>query len=80
MTAMPEAETRPRSPELPYATIAFSTDYDSWHEEEEDVSVEAVLAVLRKNADLGKRIVMELSAGLPDPAKKARQRAHSSTR
>jgi len=30
----------------------MSTDYDCWHEEEEDVSVTAVIEVLKRNADL----------------------------
>ena len=68
MTAMPEAKLA-REAELPYATVAFSTDYDSWHETEEAVSVEGVVAVLRQNADIAKRIVVELASALPDPAK-----------
>ncbi len=66
MTAMPEAKLA-REAELPYATIAFATDYDCWHETEDDVSVAAVLAVLQQNADLGKRAVIELAGKLPDP-------------
>jgi 5'-methylthioadenosine phosphorylase len=66
MTAMPEAKLA-REAELPYATVAFATDYDCWHHEEEAVTVEAVLAVLRRNADLAKRIVVEVAADLPDP-------------
>jgi 5'-methylthioadenosine phosphorylase len=68
MTAMPEAKLA-REAELPYATVAFSTDYDSWHETEKAVSVEGVVAVLRQNADIAKRIVIELASALPDPAK-----------
>lgn len=34
---------------LPYAAVALSTDYDSWKEHEEAVSVDAVLAVLKAN-------------------------------
>lgn len=68
MTAMPEAKLA-REAELPYATIALATDYDCWHETEEDVSVDAVVAVLRKNAELAKRIISELAGGLPDPSK-----------
>src|ERR1700753_2281131 len=48
MTAMPEAKLA-REAELPYATIALATDYDCWHATEEVVTVEAVIAVLRKN-------------------------------
>jgi 5'-methylthioadenosine phosphorylase len=65
MTAMPEAKLA-REAELPYATIAFSTDYDSWHATEAAVSVDAVLAVLRQNATLARRIIVELAASLPD--------------
>jgi 5'-methylthioadenosine phosphorylase len=49
MTNMPEAKLA-REAEISYASVALATDYDCWHESEEDVSVQAVLAVLRKNA------------------------------
>jgi 5'-methylthioadenosine phosphorylase len=32
-----------------YATVAMSTDYDCWHEEEEDVSVEGLLEIMHGN-------------------------------
>ncbi len=66
MTAMPEAKLA-REAELPYATLALATDYDCWHESEDDVSVEAILAVLKGNATLAKRTVVELCTALPDP-------------
>ncbi len=59
MTAMPEAKLA-REAELPYATIALSTDYDCWHESEEAVNVDAVVAVLNANASLAKKAVLEL--------------------
>jgi 5'-methylthioadenosine phosphorylase len=68
MTAMPEAKLA-REAELPYATMALATDYDCWHETEEDVTVEAILAVLKANADLAKRTVVELAGNLPDTSK-----------
>ncbi len=68
MTGMPEAKLA-REAELPFALLALATDYDCWHESEEDVSVEAVLAVVRKNVDLARRTVVELARTLPDPAK-----------
>jgi 5'-methylthioadenosine phosphorylase len=68
MTAMPEAKLA-REAELPYATIAFSTDYDSWHATEAAVSVDAVLAVLKQNSSLARRIVVELATHLPDVSK-----------
>lgn len=56
MTNMPEAKLA-REAELCYATMALPTDYDCWHESEEDVSVDAILGTLRKNMDLAKRIL-----------------------
>jgi 5'-methylthioadenosine phosphorylase len=72
MTGMPEAKLA-REAELPFALIALATDYDCWHESEEDVSVEAVLAVIKKNVAAARRTIAELSRALPDPTK---SRAH----
>ncbi|MBI2132268.1 MAG: S-methyl-5'-thioadenosine phosphorylase [Candidatus Tectomicrobia bacterium] len=58
MTNMPEAKLA-REAELSYATIALATDYDCWHEEEEDVSVEAVVVLIRRNAVLAQQIIRE---------------------
>jgi 5'-methylthioadenosine phosphorylase len=66
MTALPEAKLA-REAELPYALLALATDYDCWHESEEDVTVEAVLAVMKKNVVAARRTVVELSRALPDP-------------
>ena len=66
MTAMPEAKLA-REAQLPYALLALATDYDCWHSTEEDVSVEAVLAVMQKNVAKARRTVAELAAALPDP-------------
>ncbi len=66
MTALPEAKLA-REAELPYALLALATDYDCWHESEEDVTVEAVLAVMKKNVVAARRAVVELSRALPDP-------------
>jgi len=56
MTNMPEAKLA-REAELCYATMALVTDYDCWHETEEAVSVEAILARFHQNAALAKRIL-----------------------
>lgn len=45
MTAMPEARLA-REAEICYACLAMVTDFDVWHESEEHVSVDAVLANL----------------------------------
>jgi 5'-methylthioadenosine phosphorylase len=64
MTNLPEAKLA-REAEICYATIALSTDYDCWHESEEDVSVAAVLAVVRKNVALAKAIVKGAAERIP---------------
>ena len=70
MTAMPEAKLA-REAELPYALLALATDYDCWHETEDAVSAEAIIAVLTQNVSAARRIVAELARGLPDPSKSA---------
>ncbi|CAA9550630.1 MAG: 5'-methylthioadenosine phosphorylase [uncultured Thermomicrobiales bacterium] len=66
MTAMPEARLA-REAELCYATIALVTDYDVWHDEETEVSVELVLGHLRANvAVAGALIRATAERGLPD--------------
>jgi 5'-methylthioadenosine phosphorylase len=72
MTAMPEAKLA-REAELPFSTLALATDYDCWHESEEDVTVEAVIAVMKKNVSVARHALVELARTLPDPTK---SRAH----
>ncbi len=64
MTNMPEARLA-REAELCYATLALATDYDCWHESEEDVTIGAVLAIIRRNVENSKRIIREIARGLP---------------
>ena len=59
MTAMPEAKLA-REAELRYATLALVTDYDCWRVEEEAVSVEAVMAILKQNTANVKRVLSDL--------------------
>jgi 5'-methylthioadenosine phosphorylase len=56
MTNMPEAKLA-REAELCYATVALATDYDCWHETEESVTVDAILATLHRNVALAKRLL-----------------------
>ncbi len=48
MTNMPEAKLA-REAEICYATVAMSTDYDCWHENEDDVNVASLLEVMHAN-------------------------------
>ena len=56
MTNLTEAKLA-REAELHYATIAMATDYDVWHDSEEDVSVEAVLATARANVGKAQQLL-----------------------
>ncbi len=56
MTNLQEAKLA-REAEMCYATLAMSTDYDSWHEAHEAVSVEAVVAVMNKNVGNARRLI-----------------------
>ena len=65
MTNLQEAKLA-REAELAYSTVALVTDYDCWHEVEGDVDVAAVLAVLKANADLAQRTVVELAKAVSE--------------
>ncbi len=58
MTNATEAKLA-REAEMCYSTIALATDYDCWHHSEETVTVEAVLAVMKKNIETSKSIIRE---------------------
>ena len=67
MTNLPEARLA-REAELPYATLALATDYDCWKTDEAHVTVDQVIAVLRKNVALAQTILRAAASRLPDPA------------
>ena len=48
MTNLPEAKLA-REAEICYAIVAMSTDYDCWHEEAEDVTVDSIVAIMQSN-------------------------------
>jgi 5'-methylthioadenosine phosphorylase len=56
MTNMPEAKLA-REAELCYATVAMVTDYDCWHPDHDDVTVDQVVRVLLANADRARSLV-----------------------
>lgn len=64
MTNATEAKLA-REAEICYATLALATDYDCWHETEDDVSVEAVIATLNKNVETAKAIIREAVPRIP---------------
>jgi 5'-methylthioadenosine phosphorylase len=60
MTAMPEARLA-REAGLCYATLAMVTDFDVWHEDQEDVSVEVVGENLAANASTGLSVLRRIA-------------------
>jgi 5'-methylthioadenosine phosphorylase len=69
MTTSPEAFLA-REAEMCYTVMAHVTDYDVWHESEEDVSVELVLQTLQANVRLAQQaligVVRRLAGGVED--------------
>ncbi len=64
MTALPEAKLA-REAEICYATVACATDYDCWHEAEESVTIEMVIANLQQNVSRAKSILRTAVARIP---------------
>jgi 5'-methylthioadenosine phosphorylase len=64
MTALPEAKLA-REAEICYAMLACSTDYDCWHDTEEDVSAELIVANLLKNVEVSRKATQLALQRLP---------------
>jgi len=65
MTSLGEAKLC-REAEICYQPMAMVTDYDCWHEEAGNVTVEMVIAHLVANTKLAKAVVSELSGRVID--------------
>ncbi len=65
MTNLPEARLA-REAEICYATIAFATDYDCWHQEAGDVSIGEVLRILAQSVRTAKSTIRKTIGYLPD--------------
>ena len=77
MTNMPEAKLA-REAEICYATIAMITDFDCWHPNHDNVTVEAVIEVLQGNAHKARTLISLLVpklGGHEGPCAKGCQRA-----
>ena len=67
MTNMPEAKLA-REAEICYATVAMVTDYDCWHPDHADVTVDAVVKVLTGNAEAARELVRSLAPSIGERA------------
>ena len=61
MTNMPEAKLA-REAGICYASLAMVTDYDCWHPEHDDVSIEAIYKVMKANTSNAHTLIKSLSA------------------
>lgn len=63
MTNLTEAKLA-REAEICYGIIALSTDYDCWHEHHDDVTVEAIVAIIHQNVAMAKNIIRRAVAAI----------------
>ena len=61
MTNMPEAKLA-KEAEMCYVSVAMVTDYDCWHTEHDNVSVDAMIKVLMANAENAKLLIENASS------------------
>lgn len=61
MTAMPEARLA-REAGLCYGSLAMVTDFDVWHETEDDVTLETIQRVLAENVETARNVVRGLAS------------------
>ena len=66
MTTLPEARLA-REAELCYASLCFVTDYDVWHESEDDVSADLVVRNLQANVERARQAVAKAVAVIGEP-------------
>ncbi|GAB3594194.1 MAG: S-methyl-5'-thioadenosine phosphorylase [Acetobacter peroxydans] len=68
MTNMPEASLA-REAEICYATVAMVTDYDCWHNEHDNVTVESVVKIMQANSAKAKSLVKAVIPALGGAAR-----------
>lgn len=64
MTALPEAKLA-REAEICYAAVGCVTDYDVWHETEDEVTVDIAISNLKLTSDISKRIIKKSIERIP---------------
>ena len=64
MTNAQEAKLA-REAEMAFASVALATDYDCWHDSEDEVSVEDVIKVMHENVETARKILVETLRNLP---------------
>ncbi len=62
MTNMPEAKLALEAG-ICYASVAMVTDYDCWHSDHDDVTVDQIIKTLKDNSEKAQKLILELSKG-----------------
>ena len=75
MTNLPEAKLA-REAEICYATVAMVTDYDCWHAGHDDVTVDAIVAVMNANAARARDLVKAVTPRLAGREGPCREGCH----
>ncbi|KAI9293667.1 putative S-methyl-5-thioadenosine phosphorylase [Neoconidiobolus thromboides FSU 785] len=65
MSVVPEAKLA-REAEIGYQMICMSTDYDCWRESEESVTVQAVMKIMKQNAQNAKLVLEKIIPSLEE--------------
>ncbi|HPP87307.1 MAG TPA: S-methyl-5'-thioadenosine phosphorylase, partial [bacterium] len=52
--------------EICYVSIFMAIDYDCWHEEEEAVTSDAVMKIVRDNSETAKKIIKAVIPTIPE--------------
>ena len=69
MSVIPEAKLA-REAEICYQMICMSTDYDSWRDESEAVTVDEILKVIKENSSNAQKVIMAVLEKIPTLEKK----------
>jgi 5'-methylthioadenosine phosphorylase len=64
MTSMPEAKLA-REAEMTYCLVAMVTDFDCWHPEHDQVSVDVVIRQVHANTQAARKLIAALAADFP---------------
>ena len=65
MTALHEAKLA-REAQICYAIIACVTDYDSWQERSQPITIDVILNILLQNIDTAKNIIRFAVSRIPE--------------
>jgi 5'-methylthioadenosine phosphorylase len=65
MTNLQEARLA-REAEIGYSTVAMATDFDCWHTGHDDVTVEAVIAIMQQNVEKARSVIRAAAPVLAD--------------